>query len=137
MCTYKVFSDSRSLPNTAPVYPWYMLSKMVSWTLKSGGVEAMDAAAKARSNRLYEFIDSSSYYQNTVDVTCRSRMNIPFLLADEAHNADFLAQSEQAGLLNLKGHRVVGGMRASLYNAMPMAGVDALIDFMSDFEKGR
>ena len=87
----------------------------------------------AKAARLYEYIDGSGFYVNRIDRACRSRMNLPFLLHDESLNSSFLEESTAAGLVQLKGHKSVGGMRASIYNAMPMAGVEALIDFMQDF----
>lgn len=95
----------------------------------------MEQRANERSQKLYQFIDKRSFYANPIHPNARSRMNIPFTLADESLNARFLEQAEMAGLHYLKGHRSVGGMRASLYNAMPVAGVDALIEFMAEFER--
>jgi phosphoserine aminotransferase len=100
-----------------------------------GGVEAIEAINKNKADRLYGFIDQSAFYQNRIDPRYRSRMNVPFFLADESRNAAFLEQSSAAGLVQLKGHKSVGGMRASIYNAMPLDGVEALIEFMRDFER--
>lgn len=94
----------------------------------------MDAASERKSRALYDYLDNSGLYENRIAPACRSRMNVPFFLRDESLNAVFLAESEAAGLLALKGHKAVGGMRASLYNAMPIEGVQALIDFLKDFE---
>ena len=98
------------------------------------GIAAIEARNIAKAKLLYEFIDSSSFYRNDVTPGCRSRMNIPFFLADDALNEAFLKQAREAGLLQLKGHKSVGGLRASLYNAMPLAGVQALVDHMQAFE---
>ena len=95
---------------------------------------ALEAQNIAKAQLLYDFLDSSSFFSNRVDKACRSRMNVPFFLADESRNADFLAGAQQRGLLQLKGHKSVGGMRASIYNAMPMAGVQALVDYLREFE---
>ena len=98
-------------------------------------LDAIEAINKRKAAKLYDFIDASDFYSNPVEKSVRSRMNVPFLLADDNLNADFLAQAEAADLTTLKGHRSVGGMRASIYNAMPESGIDALIDFMQTFEK--
>ncbi len=95
----------------------------------------METRNIAKAQLLYDFLDRSSFYQSKVDVACRSRMNVPFFLADEARNQAFLDGAKAAGLLQLKGHKSVGGMRASIYNAMPLAGVQALVDYMADFER--
>ena len=94
---------------------------------------AIEAQNVAKAKLLYDFIDASAFYQNRIDPACRSRMNVPFFLHDETHNEAFLAESSAVGLVQLKGHKAVGGMRASIYNAMPLAGVHALVDFMRDF----
>jgi len=99
-------------------------------------VAAMEARNIAKARLLYDFIDASPFYVNKVAANCRSRMNIPFFLADESRNDAFLAGAKERGLLQLKGHKSVGGMRASIYNAMPLAGVQALVDYMRDFERG-
>jgi phosphoserine aminotransferase len=105
------------------------------WLKEQGGLAAMEARNKEKADFLYGYLDQSSFYGNKVDVACRSRMNVPFQLKNEALDKLFLAESEAAGLLALKGHRIVGGMRASLYNAMPLEGVKALVSFMDDFAK--
>jgi phosphoserine aminotransferase len=100
-----------------------------------GGVEGMEVLNKQKSQLLYDYIDSSSFYRNPVDPAVRSRMNVPFMLNDESLNAAFLKQADENGLLQLKGHKSVGGMRASIYNAMPLQGVQSLVDFMKSFER--
>lgn len=131
---YANVAKAQSMFNTPPTYAIYMAGLVFKWLLAHGGVAAMAAASQRKSQALYDCIDSSDLYENRVDPAWRSRMNVPFLLHDESLNAAFLAESEAAGLLALKGHKSVGGMRASLYNAMPLEGVLALIDFMRDFE---
>jgi len=107
----------------------------LQWLKHQGGVAAIEQRNIAKSSKLYAAIDASSLYSNPVETSCRSRMNVPFVLADAALDKAFLAQAEQQGLSTLAGHRSVGGMRASIYNAMPEQGVDALIDFMAEFER--
>ena len=123
-----------SMVNTPPVFAVYLIEKVLRWIKSCGGVDAMHSAAEQKSSKLYHAIDQSQLYSNPVTAKDRSMMNVPFLLADASLNETFLAQSEAEGLMFLKGHRSVGGMRASLYNALPEAGVDALIDFMQRFE---
>ena len=120
--------------NTPPTYGIYMAGLTFQWIKAQGGVAALEAQNIAKAQLLYDFLDSSSFFSNRVDKACRSRMNVPFFLADESRNADFLAGAQQRGLLQLKGHKSVGGMRASIYNAMPMAGVQALVDYLREFE---
>uniref|UniRef100_UPI00333E5223 3-phosphoserine/phosphohydroxythreonine transaminase n=1 Tax=Castellaniella defragrans TaxID=75697 RepID=UPI00333E5223 len=132
---YANVAGAQSMFNTPPTYAIYIAGLIFKWLLRQGGVAAMDAASDRKSRALYEYIDGSGLYRNRIHPGCRSRMNVPFVLRDEALNAAFLAESEAAGLLSLKGHKSVGGMRASLYNAMPFEGVQALIDFMRDFER--
>ena len=124
-----------SMLNTPPTFSIYLLGLILEWMEEQGGLEAIGAANEAKARSLYEAIDSSDFYANPVEPRSRSWMNIPFTLADSALDADFLAGAEAAGLTNLKGHRSVGGMRASLYNAMDMDGVAALIDYMTEFER--
>jgi len=124
-----------SMLNTPPTYAWYLASLVFEWLLENGGLEAMGKQNRAKAAALYNAIDSSSLYDNKVNTANRSIMNVTFTLADEALNAVFLAQAEANGLLNLKGHRSVGGMRASIYNAVPMESIEALISFMQDFEQ--
>lgn len=128
-------ADADSMLNTPACFSWYVSGLVFKWAKQQGGLEAIGEINARKAAKLYEAIDSSSFYSNPVDKNARSRMNVPFLLADDALNAEFLKQAEAAGLSTLKGHRSVGGMRASIYNAMPEAGVDALIDFMREFEK--
>lgn len=132
---YANFADCQSLYNTPPTFSWYVCSLMFKWVLAQGGVAAMEAKSDEKAALLYNFIDSSDFYSNPVEVSSRSRLNIPFLLADSALDKTFVAEAEAANLQQLAGHRSVGGMRASLYNAMPLEGVEALVSFMKDFEK--
>lgn len=132
---YKAQAEADSMLNTPPCFAWYMAGLTFQWLKRRGGLEAIAERNERKSGKLYDFIDGSDFYSNPVAPEARSRMNVPFLLADESRNAAFLEESEAAGLTALKGHRSVGGMRASIYNAMPEEGVDALIDFMRDFEK--
>ena len=121
--------------NTPPTYSIYLLGLVLDWLAEQGGVAAMAQRNAAKAAALYSYIDASGFYRNPVDPSWRSRMNVPFLVADAALEAPFLAGTRAAGLANLEGHRSVGGMRASLYNAMPMAGVEALIDYMREFAR--
>ena len=123
--------------NTPPTFGWYLAGLVFQWLKQQGGLAAMAAINERKSQRLYDAIAASAFYSSPVDVDCRSWMNVPFTLADAALDGEFLSLAKSAGLLNLKGHRSVGGMRASIYNAMPEAGVDALIDFMGEFERTR
>lgn len=132
---YTVQAKERSMYNTPNTFAWYLSALVFQWLKRNGGLAAMGALNRAKASKLYNFIDSSSFYRNPVHPDYRSIMNVPFLLADERLDGEFLKQAEQAGLLGLKGHRFVGGMRASIYNAMPMTGVDALVDFMREFER--
>ncbi len=135
MMDYKTHSDNDSMYNTPPTYSWYLAGLVFQWLKDKGGIAAMTEINERKAGKLYQAIDNSSFYSNPVDISCRSWMNVPFILADSELDTKFLEQAEQAGLTTLKGHRSVGGMRASIYNAMPEAGVDALIDFMQDFEQ--
>jgi len=121
--------------NTPPTYAIYIAGLVFKWVQANGGLAGMEAANKAKADLLYGFLDQSDYYRSTVHGSVRSRMNVPFLLADDSHNEAFLKGAAEAGLLSLKGHKSVGGMRASIYNAMPLAGVQALVDYMKAFEK--
>ena len=132
---YAVMAESGSMYNTPATFSWYMAGLVFKWIKEQCGLEAMERNAIKRSGTLYTAIDASDFYNNPVDKRYRSRMNVPFTLADSNLDAKFLSESKAAGLEALKGHRSVGGMRASIYNAMPQAGVDALIDFMGDFER--
>jgi len=137
MLDYKIHADSDSMYNTPPTYAWYLAGLVFEWLKDLGGVEAMGKLNQAKAQKLYGYIDSSGFYRNPVAVPNRSRMNVPFTLPDEALDKPFLKEAEERRLLNLKGHRSVGGMRASIYNPVPMEAVDALIDFMQDFAKRR
>lgn len=130
---YKLISDNDSMYNTPPTFSWYLAGEVFKWLLEQGGVKAMEARNIEKAQLLYNAIDSSDFYVNNVAQEYRSRMNVVFQLKDESLNEAFLAQAEQRGLMALKGHRSVGGMRASIYNAMPLAGVQALVVFMQDF----
>ncbi|MBV2179741.1 MAG: 3-phosphoserine/phosphohydroxythreonine transaminase [Castellaniella sp.] len=131
---YANVAGAQSMFNTPPTYAIYMAGLVFKWLLRNGGVAAMDAASTRKAAALYGYLDGSSLYESRIHPAVRSRMNVPFFLRDESLNAAFLAQSEAAGLLALKGHKAVGGMRASLYNAMSFEGVQVLIDFLRDFE---
>ena len=132
---YKVTAENDSMFNTPPTYSWYLAGLVFKWLKRQGGLEAIEARNIEKAQFLYDYIDSSDFYSNHVALHCRSRMNIPFQLKDAAFDAAFLAESKAAGLMALKGHRIVGGMRASLYNAMPLEGVKALVAFMERFAK--
>lgn len=132
---YTNVAGSDSMFNTPPTYAIYIAGLVFKWLKKQGGIAAIEQANIAKARALYDYLDSASLYSNQIQPAVRSRMNVPFLLADESLNAAFLTESEQAGLLALKGHKSVGGMRASIYNALPLEGIYALIDFMRDFEQ--
>jgi phosphoserine aminotransferase len=131
---YEVLANTDSMHNTPPTYAWYLAGLVFQWLKDCGGVKTVEAINKRKAELLYDFIDSSELYRNNIAPEFRSRMNIPFWLKDESLNAKFLVQSQESNLLALKGHRIVGGMRASIYNAMPIEGVIALIQFMTSFE---
>ncbi|HND59476.1 MAG TPA: aminotransferase class V-fold PLP-dependent enzyme, partial [Thauera aminoaromatica] len=126
-----------SMYNTPPTYGIYIAGLVFQWLKRQGGVAAIEAQNVAKAKLLYDFLDASDFYENRIDPACRSRMNVPFFLKDETLNDAFLAEAKAAGLVQLKGHKSVGGMRASIYNAMPLAGVQALVDFMRDFAARR
>ncbi len=137
---YKTVAENRSMYNTPPTFAIYMAGLTFQWLKRQRegdrqGVAAMEARNIAKAALLYDTIDGSSFYENRVARDCRSRMNVPFFLRDESRNEAFLAGAKAAGLLQLKGHKSVGGMRASLYNAMPLEGVQALVSYMRQFEK--
>jgi len=132
---YKIVADNQSMYNTPPTYAIYMAGLVFQWLKRQGGVSAMEQRSLSKANLLYQAIDQSQLYENRVDKNCRSRMNVPFYLRDESRNDAFLAGAKARGLLQLKGHKSVGGMRASIYNAMPLEGVQALIAYMRDFEQ--
>ncbi len=135
MLNYQTHADNGSMYNTPPTYAWYLAGLVFEWLKKQGGVANMAEINQRKAEKLYGFIDGSDFYSNPVEVISRSQMNVPFVLGDDRLDKPFLAEADAAGLLNLKGHRSVGGMRASIYNAVPEAAVDALIAFMADFEK--
>jgi len=137
---YKIVADNKSMYNTPPTWGIYMAGLTFQWLLQQTeggltGVAAIEQRNIAKANLLYGFIDASSFYVNKIDPSCRSRMNVPFFLRDESRNDAFLAGAREAGLLQLKGHKSVGGMRASIYNAMPLEGVQALVSYMREFER--
>lgn len=132
---YKQQVDADSMLNTPATYPLYVAGLVFEWLKGLGGLEAMAETNERKARKLYDAIDASAFYSNPVDPQCRSWMNVPFVLADSSLDGTFLEEAEAAGLTTLKGHRSVGGMRASIYNAMPEAGVDRLVEFMADFEK--
>ena len=134
---YKTVADNGSMYNTPPTYAIYIAGLVFQWLKREGGLAAVEAHNIAKAKLLYDFLDDSDFYENRIDPACRSRMNVPFFLKDESLNEAFLAESRAAGLVQLKGHKSVGGMRASIYNAMPIAGVQALVDFMRDFAARR
>ncbi|WP_414501072.1 3-phosphoserine/phosphohydroxythreonine transaminase [Zymobacter sp. IVIA_12111.31 C1] len=135
MLDYRTMVKTDSMYNTPPTFAWYLCGLVFQWMKRQGGIPAIAEINQRKASKLYAAIDNSDFYSNPVELRHRSITNVPFILADESLNARFLAESKAAGLLNLKGHRSVGGMRASLYNAMPEAGVDALVDFMKAFER--
>lgn len=135
MLNYQVMAENGSMYNTPPTYSWYLAGLVFQWLKELGGVEAIATVNHKKAALLYDFIDHSDFYANPVAVNNRSIMNVPFTLADSALDKTFLAESEAAGLLNLAGHRSVGGMRASIYNAVPEEGVIALTEFMADFAR--
>ncbi|MDP3878597.1 MAG: 3-phosphoserine/phosphohydroxythreonine transaminase [Methylobacter sp.] len=132
---YAEQAKNQSMLNTPATYSWYLTGLVLKWLTAQGGVEAIEQRNIAKSVKLYQAIDQSALYSNPVEIASRSRMNVPFILSDESLDKPFLAAAEANGLFELKGHRSVGGMRASIYNAMPEAGVQALIDFMAEFER--
>ncbi len=135
MLRYKTHADNGSMYNTPPAYGIYICGKVFQWLKKQGGLAAMKERNEAKAKILYDFLDNSKLFQGTVEKADRSLMNVPFVTGDKELDAKFVKEAEQAGLMNLKGHRSVGGMRASIYNAMPMEGVQALVDFMAKFEQ--
>jgi phosphoserine aminotransferase len=133
MLNWQIAADNDSMYNTPPTFALYLAALVFDWLVAQGGLQAMEKLNRRKAQKLYAAIDNSDFYANPVEIPSRSRMNIPFTLADAALDKQFLKESEAAGLLNLKGHRSVGGMRASLYNAVTEEAVDALIAFMQDF----
>ena len=135
MLRYKIHADAKSLYNTPPTYGIYMCGKVFKWLKSKGGLEEMKKINEEKAKIIYDFLDESKLFKGTVVKKDRSIMNVPFITGNEELDALFVKESKAAGLENLKGHRTVGGMRASIYNAMPKAGVEKLVEFMSDFEK--
>lgn len=135
MLNWKTAADSDSMYNTPPTFALYLAGLVFEWLQAQGGLAAMETVNRRKAEKLYRAIDESDFYANPVEVPSRSLMNVPFTLADADLDKTFLREAEAAGLLNLKGHRSVGGMRASLYNAVTEQAVDALISFMQDFEQ--
>lgn len=136
MLDYKVHAENESMYNTPPAFALYMAGLVFEWVKAQGGLSAMEAINRDKAEALYRAIDGSAgFYRSPVPTAFRSRMNIPFTLKDAALDGPFLKQADALGLLQLKGHRSVGGMRASIYNAMPRAGVDSLINFMNEFAR--
>lgn len=135
MMDYEVQAKAGSMYNTPPTYAWYLAGLVFKWLQRQGGLEGMAEINKRKADKLYAAIDDSDFYKNPVEKEFRSWMNVPFTLANSELDGEFLKQAAERDLVTLKGHRSVGGMRASIYNAMPEAGVDALIAMMRDFEK--
>ena len=132
---YKAMADEGSMLNTPPTFSWYVAGLVFDWLKRQGGLTRMAEVNRAKAQKLYDAIDRSGFYKNPVQQDCRSWMNVVFTLARPELDKQFLAGAQAAGLTNLAGHRSVGGMRASLYNAMPLAGVSALVEFMQEFER--
>ncbi|MCP5514757.1 MAG: 3-phosphoserine/phosphohydroxythreonine transaminase [Spirochaetales bacterium] len=135
MLQYKIHAESKSLYNTPPCYTIYMLKLVLEWVKKEGGITSIEARNIEKSSLLYNFLDNSSLFKGTVVKEDRSLMNVPFVLPNDDLNKKFIEEAKKLGFVELKGHRSVGGMRASIYNAMPIEGVKKLVDFMKKFEK--
>jgi phosphoserine aminotransferase len=135
MFDYKIHVDNESMYNTPPTYAWYLAGLVFQWLKGVGGLEGMAAINARKAARLYDAIDTSGFYKNPVDPPARSWMNVPFTLANAELDDTFIKEAKAVGLTTLKGHRSVGGMRASIYNAMPEAGVEALASFMQEFAR--
>ena len=135
MLRYKIHADAGSLYNTPPAYGIYVCGKVFQWLKRMGGLEAMQARNEKKAKILYDFLDESKLFRGTVEKADRSLMNVPFVTGNPDLDAKFVKEAEAAGFVNLKGHRTVGGMRASIYNAMPMEGVEKLVAFMKKFEE--
>ena len=134
MLTYKTHADAGSLYNTPPAYGIYICGKVFKWLKKMGGLEVMKERNEKKAKLLYDYLDESKLFIGTAQKRDRSRMNVTFVTGDPELDAKFVKEAAAQGLVNLKGHRIVGGMRASIYNAMPMEGVKKLVDFMKQFE---
>ncbi len=135
MYDYAIQAKNDSMYNTPPTYSWYVSGLVLKWIKEQGGLEGMEKMSQIKSGKLYQAIDDSGFYDNPVNPKFRSKMNVPFTLIDAALNEKFVSEANARGLVALLGHRSVGGMRASIYNAMPEEGVDALITFMQEFER--
>jgi len=135
MLDYAVHADAGSMSNTPPTYAWYLAGLVFEWMKRQGGLAGIAALNARKAGKLYQALDSSNFYRTPVAPGCRSLMNVPFTLPDAAQDAAFLKGAEARGLTNLKGHRSVGGMRASIYNAVPEAAVDALVQYLRGFER--
>jgi phosphoserine aminotransferase len=135
LLNYTLIHEGESMSNTPPTFAWYVAGKVFKWLKSHGGVEEIGKINNRKAKKLYQFIDDSNFYENNINKENRSIMNIPFLLRNDDLDTKFLSESKNAGLLALKGHRSVGGMRASIYNGLPEEAVDTLIEFMDDFEK--
>ena len=135
LLNYTLIHEGESMSNTPPTFAWYVAGKVFKWLKSLGGVEEIGKINNRKAKKLYQFIDDSNFYENNINKENRSIMNIPFLLRNDDLDTKFLSESKNAGLLALKGHRSVGGMRASIYNGLPEEAVDTLIEFMDDFEK--
>ena len=135
MLKYSVHAKNNSMYNTPPVWSIYMMMLNLRYLKKIGGVPAIEEINRKKAKMLYDYIDSTPFYQNNVEKNCRSIMNVPFVTSSKELDDKFVKEAEEAGLVNIKGHKVVGGMRASIYNAMPVEGIETLIEFMKKFEK--
>ena len=135
MLKYSVHAKNNSMYNTPPVWSIYMMMLNLRYLKKIGGVPAIEEINRKKAKMLYDYIDSTPFYQNNVEKNCRSIMNVPFVTSSKELDDKFIKEAGEAGLVNIKGHKVVGGMRASIYNAMPVEGIEALIEFMKKFEK--
>jgi phosphoserine aminotransferase len=132
---WRTVDEYDSMYNTPPTYAIYIAGLVFQWLKRQGGVAGIEQRNIAKAKALYDFLDQSRFYRNDIDPSCRSRMNVPFFLEDESRNEAFLAGAKANGMIQLKGHKSVGGMRASIYNAMPLDGVAALIEYMREFER--
>jgi phosphoserine aminotransferase len=132
---WKAMAADGSMLNTPATYSWYVAGAVFQWIKRQGGLAAMERHNRAKAEKLYAAIDGSGFYRNPVALDCRSRMNVPFVLPNAELDKPFLEGAKAAGLVSLEGHRSVGGMRASIYNAMPMAGVEALVQYMQEFQR--
>jgi phosphoserine aminotransferase len=135
MLDYTIYIYEKSMYNTPPTFSIYLLMLITDWLLEQGGIEVMDRINTVKSEVIYECLDSSNFYNNFIESSHRSRVNIVFKLPTEKLDEMFLKEAEKIGLIGLRGHRAVGGIRASMYNAMPLEGVETLVDFMYEFEK--